>query len=101
MLTYFPSFFERDEPGHFDPEQHREPLGVMGVYGYLISVVVTAGLVMAHFHERFMTNDLELARAALLENRIQEEMTKLIKEKQKENQQQEEQSLTLAGQTAS
>jgi hypothetical protein len=82
MLKYFPQFFQPDDPSQVGPEEHEHPMGVMGVYGYLVMIVVTIGLVAAHLHERFFTDTIQNARAAIREQRIREEVRRLQSEQQ-------------------
>ena len=40
MLKYFPDFFKKDAPEEVGPEEHDQPLGESGVYGYIATLIV-------------------------------------------------------------
>ena len=60
----------------------------MGVYLYLVTFVITAVLVSYHMYERFLTDEVKLARAAQVERYVQEQMELIRKEQQEQRKQQ-------------
>jgi hypothetical protein len=67
MLKYFPHFFVK-EKGSDKP-----PHGIIGVYAYLTSFALAAGLSIAHIYERFFTDSIQKANALIKEKMLQEE----------------------------
>jgi hypothetical protein len=89
MLRFFPHFFQPEDPKRVGPEEHHHPYGVVGVYGYIATLLLAGGLAVAHLWERFGTDSMEKARAAMLERRVLQEMEVLRAEHRRSSQEME------------
>lgn len=83
MLKYFPSFFVVEQ--QVGPEEHNQPFGVVGVYGYIVTLVITSCLLVGHIRERFFTDQRLQAKSAVLELKVRDEIKRFQEEEKKRN----------------